>query len=221
MFNDIAYRYDFLNRLLSFRIDILWRKSVIKYLKNYNPTHILDVATGTADLAIMEAKLLNTYVTGIDISEQMLKIGEDKVLKRNLNNLITLKVADAELLPFENESFDASTVAFGVRNFSNIRKGLTEINRVLKKGSPMVILEFSNPKSFPIKQLYSFYFKEVLPKVGKMISKNSYAYVYLPESVSKFPDEDEFTKLLIEVGFSKVDYKKKTFGIATIYFAVK
>lgn len=221
MFNDIAYSYDLLNRLLSFRIDLIWRKEVVKHLKSFEITHILDVATGTADLAIMEAKRLNTKVTGIDISEKMLEIGNAKVIKKNLNNLILLKVADAESLPFENDVFDACTVAFGVRNFSNYKNGLAEIYRVIRNGSPLVILEFSNPKTFPVKQIYGLYFKKVLPLIGRIISKNSYAYMYLPESVSKFPTEEEFANLLKLIGFSEVSFKRKTFGVATIYFAVK
>jgi len=221
MFNDIASRYDFLNRLLSLRIDVLWRKVVVNHLRKFNPANVLDVATGTADLAIMEAKKLKTKVIGVDISEQMLEIGRAKVNKKNLNDLISLIEADADMLPFENDHFEACTIAFGVRNFSSFKNGLTEIYRVLKKKSPLVVLEFSNPKNFPIKQIYGLYFNKLLPTIGRVISKNSYAYTYLPKSVSKFPNENEFVKLLEEIGFRNVEFKKKSFGIATLYFAVK
>ncbi len=221
MFDNIAHSYDLLNRILSFRIDVIWRKKIIKYLKPLEINQILDIATGTADLAIMEAKHLKTKVVGVDISEEMLKFGNEKVSRNKLDHLISLKLADAESLPFENCSFDACTVAFGVRNFSNLTIGLKEIYRVLKINSPLVILEFSNPESFPIKQLYGFYFKKILPKIGKFISKNSDAYIYLPDSVSKFPTPKEFCEILKGIGFTKVGYKKNTFGISTMYFAIK
>jgi demethylmenaquinone methyltransferase / 2-methoxy-6-polyprenyl-1,4-benzoquinol methylase len=221
MFNSIAKRYDFLNHFLSLNIDYLWRKKVISMLKPYQPKNILDVATGTADLAIQAAILNPTKIIGIDISEEMLKIGQKKLSDNNKDCIIQLINADAENMPFENNSFDACMVAFGVRNFEDLKQGLAEMYRVLKPNAKMVILEFSKPTQFPVKQIYGFYFKRILPFVGKMVSKNNNAYMYLPDSVNKFPNPANFILLLKEVGFKEISVQKLSFGIASIYYGVK
>ncbi|MBU3676825.1 MAG: bifunctional demethylmenaquinone methyltransferase/2-methoxy-6-polyprenyl-1,4-benzoquinol methylase UbiE, partial [Chitinophagaceae bacterium] len=203
MFDDIAPRYDFLNRLLSFRIDVLWRKRVIKLLKPHAPKTILDVATGTADLAIALQALNPDKVTGIDLSALMLAGGETKIKAKNLHSKIVLMKGDAENLPFPDASFDAVTVAFGVRNFENLDKGLTEIFRVLKPGGQFIILEFSKVKTFPIKQLYAFYFRYVTPMIGKIFSPNKQAYTYLPNSVAVFPEGEEMNVILQKIGFKQ------------------
>lgn len=221
MFNSIASRYDFLNHFLSLNIDYLWRKKVVSILKPYKPHLILDVATGTADLAIQALSLNPDKITGIDISEEMLKVGQKKIFDLNKDCYIQLINVDAENMPFESNSFDACMVAFGVRNFENLRQGLQEMHRVLKSNGIVVILEFSKPTNFPVKQLYSFYFKRILPILGRLISKNDNAYMYLPESVNKFPDGEAFGLILAEVGFTDVKIKKLTFGIASIYTGIK
>ena len=221
MFNDIAPKYDFLNHFLSAGIDKRWRKKTIRLLKPYHPKQILDIATGTGDLAIEALSLNPEHITGSDISEEMLKIAEKKIEKKNLNNKISLLKASSEELPFPDSSFDAVTVAFGVRNFKDLEKGISEIFRVLKKDGVAAILEFSIPSFFPLKQFYLFYFKRVLPFVGKMISKNKMAYTYLPETVLSFPQGTDFTKLLANKGFSKTIYKRLNAGICTIYIAEK
>lgn len=222
MFNSIARRYDFLNHFLSFGIDILWRKKLIRQLKAYQPTHILDVATGTADLALMAVqKIPHIRVTGIDLSEGMIDVGNQKLNDRSLNDQIKLQVADSEALPFIDQTFDAAMVAFGVRNFENLEKGLSEILRVLEFGKPLFILEFSNPKRFPMKQLYRFYSKTFLPFMGRLISKDPKAYSYLPESISEFPHGSEFINIMNSVGYRDCDFKELSFGIATIYWGVK
>ena len=221
MFNNIAKRYDFLNRFLSLGIDIYWRKRTISQLKKNNPSTILDIATGTADLAIEALSLNPKQIIGIDISVQMLEIGHKKIQNKNLEAVIKLQLGDSENLPFENNSFDAITCAFGVRNFENLEKGLSEMYRVLKPGGRVVILEFSKPQQFPIKQLYAFYFNAVLPFVGRLISKDVSAYTYLPESVNMFPDGKPFLKCLASVGFNRSIQKKLSFGIASIYAADK
>lgn len=221
MFNSIAGRYDFLNHFLSMNIDYLWRKKVISLLKPYQPQRILDIATGTADLAIQASTLKPKQIIGIDISEEMLKIGQKKLSDKNKECLIQLMTADAENMPFENGSFDACMVAFGVRNFENLKQGLSEMHRVLEPNGKVVILEFSKPTQFPVKQIYGFYFKRILPFVGKLVSKSNDAYMYLPDSVSKFPDKAKFMMLLKEVGFKEVSAHKLSFGIASIYFGIK
>ncbi|MBL7765956.1 MAG: bifunctional demethylmenaquinone methyltransferase/2-methoxy-6-polyprenyl-1,4-benzoquinol methylase UbiE [Chitinophagaceae bacterium] len=221
MFDQIAHRYDFLNRLLSFRIDVLWRKKVIALLKSYQPKIILDVATGTADLALALQALDPTHTTGIDISAGMLDIGRKKIAEKQLQNSIELIKADSENLPFQEATFDAVTVAFGVRNFENLEKGLTEIHRVLKPGGQFVILEFSKVKVFPLKQLYHFYFRYVTPLVGKIFSKDNKAYTYLPNSVAVFPEGEEMCVILQKTGFKKPLCKSLSFGIASIYHAEK
>lgn len=222
MFNNIAHRYDFLNHFLSLGIDTIWRKKAIACLKNDNPKLLLDIATGTGDLAITANKILNPdKIIGIDISEGMLSFGREKLAKMNLQDKIQLIIGDSENIPFKDNYFDAATVAFGVRNFENLEKGLKEIYRVLKQGGSLVVLEFSKPKAFPIKQLYNFYFNRILPGIGNFISKDSRAYSYLPESVNAFPDGVNFLKYLNNAGFQKTYYKTLMFGIASIYYGKK
>lgn len=221
MFDNISERYDFLNHLLSLNIDKGWRRKVVKTTASVKPERILDVATGTADLAIALAKAQPKEITGIDISAGMLSVGQKKIEERKLDHIITLTQADSENLPFEDESFDVVTVAFGVRNFENLEKGLSEIKRVLRKDGKLLVLEFSQPSSFPFKQLYKFYFKNILPGLGKMVSKDSSAYTYLPESVDAFPYGDRFITILTKLGFNKPTYKEVTMGVAMIYDATK
>jgi demethylmenaquinone methyltransferase/2-methoxy-6-polyprenyl-1,4-benzoquinol methylase len=221
MFNDIAVRYDFLNHFLSLNIDYLWRKNVISILKPYKPKIILDVATGTADLALQATSLNPDKIIGIDISEEMLKIGQKKIFDKNKESVIQLINADSENMPLESASFDACMVAFGVRNFENLEQGLQEMHRVLKTNGILVVLEFSKPKQFPVKQFYNFYFKRILPVLGKLISKNDNAYMYLPESVNQFPDGESFTEILAKIGFKDMKIRKQSFGIASIYTGIK
>lgn len=221
MFDDISPKYDLLNHLLSANIDRLWRRKVIRMLEKRQPKTILDIATGTADFAIAASKIKDSKITGIDISEGMLEVGRKKVLKLGLSSKIELIKADSESLPFDTGCFDAAIVAFGVRNFENLRKGLTEIQRVLKPGGEFYILEFSKPAKFPIKQLYQFYFNKVLPFIGGLVSNNKKAYTYLPDSVNEFPDGLKFLSILADTGFVEMSHHEQTFGIATIYKARK
>jgi demethylmenaquinone methyltransferase / 2-methoxy-6-polyprenyl-1,4-benzoquinol methylase len=217
MFDNISPKYDFLNHFLSAGIDILWRKKAIRLLKPYQPKLILDVATGTADFAIEALALSPDKVIGVDISQGMLNFGQEKLEKRKLTHLIQLQLSDSEKLPFENNTFDAVIVAFGVRNFENLDKGLANIKAVLKPNAPLVILEFSKPKTFPVKQLYNFYSNFALPLIGKLISKDQSAYTYLPESVSAFPEGKNFISILEKLGFKKCRHIPLTFGISSIY----
>ena len=220
MFDRISPKYDALNHLLSLNIDKVWRRKTAKAVAKSQPKTILDLATGTADLAIAVAKRNpQAHLIGMDISKKMLVIGKEKVKQRNLENQIELRLGDAAALPFEDDSFDAVTVAFGVRNFEDLDKGLSEISRVLKPGGQAVVLEFSMPEKFPVKQLYRFYFKRVLPKIGKTISKDSSAYAYLPASVERFPKPKAFLELLAQQGFIHGTVRPLTFGIATLYCA--
>jgi demethylmenaquinone methyltransferase/2-methoxy-6-polyprenyl-1,4-benzoquinol methylase len=221
MFNNIAPKYDFLNQLLSLGIHKGWRKKAIRLLKADQPRHILDIATGTADFAIEAMKLNPDKVTGVDISEGMLKLGQEKVNKLGLQNKIKLTIGDSENLPFENNSFDAITVGFGVRNFENLEKGIADIYRVLKPGGSVAILEFSKPQYFPVKQVYYLYFRYITPFIGKLFSKDNSAYTYLPESVNAFPSGSEFLKVLEKAGFKENKAIPLTFGIASIYVAKK
>jgi demethylmenaquinone methyltransferase / 2-methoxy-6-polyprenyl-1,4-benzoquinol methylase len=221
MFNNISHKYDFLNHFLSLGIDKIWRRKAIKLLKPFEPKEILDIATGTGDLAITALQLKPLKITGIDISEGMLSIGNEKVKKKKLEDIIELQLGDSENLKFEENHFDAAMVAFGVRNFENLQRGLTEILRVLKPGSPLVVLEFSKPRLFPIKQIYNLYFKYILPKIGKFFSKDSSAYTYLPESILSFPEGKYFLGEMRTAGFQSTREKRLTFGVASIYFAVK
>ncbi|MBG0781422.1 MAG: bifunctional demethylmenaquinone methyltransferase/2-methoxy-6-polyprenyl-1,4-benzoquinol methylase UbiE [Bacteroidales bacterium] len=221
MFDNIAYKYDFLNHFLSAGIDIGWRKKLVKMINKHQPQHTLDVATGTADLAIALAKKTKTPIIGIDISNGMLDIGREKLKKLNLDQQIVLQQADSENLPFDDNVFDAVMVAFGVRNFENLDKGLAEMNRVLKPGGMLAVLEFSRPRKFPVKQLYNFYFRFILPFLGRLISKDKGAYTYLPESVGKFPDGQDFINHLTSCGYHKNSERRLSFGIATIYTGFK
>ena len=221
MFNNISKKYDFLNHFLSMGIDIIWRKKAIRLLKDKQPKQILDIATGTGDFAIAALKLNPTKVTGIDISEGMLNVGKEKIKAKGLTDKIELQLGDSEKLQFNNNTFDAYTVGFGVRNFENLEKGLTEMLRVLKPNGTAIILEFSKPKKFPIKQIYNFYFNKILPGIGKLVSKDSSAYTYLPESVDAFPDGEDFIKILNKIGYKDAKAIPLMFGIASIYKATK
>ncbi len=221
VFNNISKKYDFLNHFLSLGIDKYWRRVAISMLIPYEPDLILDVATGTGDLAITALRIKPKKIIGIDISEGMLEIGNEKINKKQLNGIIELVQGDSENINYPENEFDAAMVAFGVRNFENLQKGLNEIKRVLKPGSPFVILEFSKPRHFPIKQIYNFYFKRILPQIGRFFSKDKSAYHYLPESVLKFPEGKYFLGELKTAGFLSAKEKRLTFGIASIYFAVK
>lgn len=221
MFDNISRRYDFLNHFLSLGIDIRWRKQTIAELKEVKPKNILDLATGTADLAIEATRLNPEKVIGIDISAGMLEVGQRKIEKKNLGNLIELHQADSENIPYPDNTFDAALVAFGVRNFENLEKGLTDIYRVLQPQGKLVVLEFSRPGFFPFKQIYNFYFSKVLPLIGRGISKDQAAYTYLPASVKAFPDGQDFIKKLEEAGFKNTKWKPLTFGISSIYTGTK
>lgn len=221
MFNNISKKYDFLNHFLSFGIDKIWRRKVIRILKPFEPKIILDVATGTGDLAISARKVKPQKIIGIDISEGMLNIGNQKIAKKKLDDIIELQLGDSENIDFPENHFDAAIVAFGVRNFENLQKGLREVLRVLKPGSPFIILEFSKPGHFPVKQLYNFYFKRILPKIGRLFSKDKSAYRYLPESVLSFPEGKYFLGEMRTAGFQSTKQKRMTFGVATIYFGIK
>ena len=220
MFNKIAGQYDFLNRFLTFGIDNIWRKIAVKKIKN-NPKNVLDIATGTADLAIITAKYTNAEIIGLDISDQMLKVGKEKITKNKLDSRIKLINGDAENLSFNNETFDAITVGFGVRNFENLEKGLNEIYRVIKEGGYVAILEPSYPEKFPLKQLFNFYFETLTPIIGNLISKDYKAYSYLSKSVKNFPSSNNFTDQLKQIGFSKCNHYSLTFGVVSLYIAIK
>ncbi len=222
MFDEIAYRYDFLNRVLSLGIDVEWRTKAIKQLLPFHPKKILDVATGTGDFALTSYRILRPEkITGIDISDKMLKIGREKIAKSGLGNFIELIKGDSEAISLADNSFDAVTVAFGVRNFENLEKGLLEIKRVLKPGGKLIILECSKPSLPMIKQAYSFYMKFITPKIGKIIAKNNEAYQYLNDSVSKFPEKKSFIQILNQSDYRNAFYKTLTLGICTIYCADK
>lgn len=221
MFNNISKRYDLLNHVLSLGIDILWRKKAIKMLKPENPQLILDVATGTGDFAIEALALKPRKVIGVDISAGMLEMGKKKITKMGLDDKIELQMGDSEKLLFEDNKFDAVIVSFGVRNFEDLEAGLSDMHRVLKPGGTTVIVEFSKPEAFPFKQGYNFYFKSILPLIGRLVSKDNSAYTYLPESVHQFPYGDEFLNILKKVGFKDAKCKPLTFGISSIYLAKK
>ncbi len=221
MFDNIAPKYDFLNHFLSLGIDKIWRRRAIGLLKSLDSPKILDIATGTGDLAIASLRLKPQRVVGLDLSPQMLKVGEEKIKNKKLDHIISMVEGDSENLPFKDEEFDAATVAFGVRNFENLNAGLLEINRVLKPGGKFVVLEFSNPTAFPIKQLFKFYSSRILPWWGGLLSKDKAAYTYLPASVAAFPEGQAFVTELEKAGFTSEKVWKQTFGVATIYFAYK
>lgn len=221
MFNNISKKYDFLNHFLSLGIDILWRKKAIKMLKKDKPKLILDIATGTGDFAIEALALKPEKVIGVDISEGMLEVGREKMKKRGYDKIIDLRTGDSEKLLFNDNNFDAVIVSFGVRNFENLEKGLADMQRVVKPGGKVVIVEFSRPTKFPFKQIYNFYFKAILPKIGKLVSKDNAAYTYLPESVQAFPDGGKFLEILKNVGFKNTQCRPLTFGISSIYIGEK
>ncbi len=221
MFNNIAPKYDFLNHTLSMGIDIRWRKKAVRILKKIKPVRVLDIACGTGDFAIEDLNSGANKVTGLDISEGMVKVGVQKVKSKGLSDKIDLQVGDSENIPFKDNTFDGITVGFGVRNFENLEKGLSEMFRVLTTGGQLIVLEFSKPKKFPIKQLYFFYFKYILPKIGRLISKDKTAYTYLPDSVNAFPDGKNFTNILEKVGFKSTKIVPCSFGIASIYIGTK
>lgn len=222
MFDNIAPYYDFLNRLLTLRIDVLWRRKAIGMIKNKQAETIIDIATGTADLTIeINKQLKPKQIIGMDLSNKMLEIGRKKVAKRGLENLIRLDQGDSENLQYADNTFDVATAAFGVRNFEDLSAGLKEINRVLKKNGQIVVLEFSRPTIFPFKQLFNLYFKYVLPLIGKVTSKDPKAYQYLYESVQAFPDGEDFLDVLKETGFNSNKCKKLSLGICSIYTGFK
>jgi demethylmenaquinone methyltransferase/2-methoxy-6-polyprenyl-1,4-benzoquinol methylase len=221
MFDNISGNYDGLNRVISFGVDTKWRKKVLKLVSNKNPETILDIATGTGDLAILMANTSAKKIIGLDISAGMLEVGRKKIEAKNLSAKIELILADSENMPFEDHTFDAITVAFGVRNFEHLEVGLAEILRVLKPGGIFVILETSNPTKFPFKQGYVFYTRYILPLIGKLFSKDDSAYGYLSESASVFPFGEVLNNILRKIGFIDVTAMPQTFGVATIYSASK
>jgi demethylmenaquinone methyltransferase/2-methoxy-6-polyprenyl-1,4-benzoquinol methylase len=221
MFDNISGNYDGLNRVISFGIDLKWRRKVIEMVKKTNPKYILDVATGTGDLAIAMADSDAEKIIGLDISAGMLQVGKDKIQKKKLNKRIEMVQADSENLPYPDHTFDAITVAFGVRNFENLEKGLSEIYRVLSPGGIFVVLETSVPTKFPFKQGYRVYSNYVLPTIGKLFSKDKSAYQYLSESASVFPFGEKFNNILRKTGFTDVENLPQTFGVSTIYSATK
>ncbi|PST82266.1 bifunctional demethylmenaquinone methyltransferase/2-methoxy-6-polyprenyl-1,4-benzoquinol methylase UbiE [Pedobacter yulinensis] len=222
MFNNISGTYDFLNHFLSLGIDIIWRKKAIRELQALKPRLMLDVATGTGDFALEAIRILRPEkIIGVDISEGMLEVARKKIAEKNLSSVFSVQLGDSEGLHFEDNHFDAITVAYGVRNFENLERGLADMYRVLKPGGKIVILEFSNPSAFPVKQLYNFYFRRVTPFFGRMFSKDERAYSYLPESVAAFPDGTRFTALMDKVGFAQSTQRPLTFGISSIYTGIK
>ncbi len=221
MFNNISGRYDFLNHFLSLGIDKIWRRKAVKKLKEINPKRILDIATGTGDFAIQALSLKPTEVVGVDISAGMLEVGKTKMKAKGVDHIVRMELGDSENLSFEDGYFDAVTVAFGVRNFEHLEKGLGEMLRVTRSGGRIVILEFSKPKRFPVKQYFAFHSRYIIPFFGKRISKDGRAYAYLPESVAAFPEGEEFTDILAQVGYEKVSAETVSGGIATIYSGFK
>lgn len=222
MFNNISENYDGLNRMMTFGIDVKWRQKVVSIIKNCEPNKILDIATGTGDLAIMHSQEMpNAQIIGLDISSGMLEVGKDKIENLKLSNQIKMVLGDSENIPYEDNYFDAITVSYGVRNFENLNKGLQEINRVLKPGGTFVILETSVPTKFPFKQGYQFHSKVILPLIGGLFSKDKTAYSYLSESANSFPYGEKFNTILQENGFKNVIDTPVTFGVSTIYKAIK
>jgi demethylmenaquinone methyltransferase/2-methoxy-6-polyprenyl-1,4-benzoquinol methylase len=217
MFNNISRRYDFLNHFLSLGIDRIWRKKAVNMLRELKPQRILDLASGTGDFAIASLKLQPKEIIGMDISEGMLAVGKEKMKKKGVETIISMRLGDSENLPFEDNYFDAITVGFGVRNYENLSKGLTEMLRVVRPGGKIIILEFSKPKKFPVKHYFAFHSKYIIPFFGKYISKDDKAYAYLPESVQAFPEGMDFMKILQSIGYKNVSEKLVSGGIATIY----
>jgi len=221
MFDSISGRYDFLNHFLSLGIDILWRKKAIALLRDLQPKIILDVATGTGDFSIEALSLKPEKIIGVDISEGMLEVGRQKMRKRKFDSIIELRLGDSENLPFTDNFFDAVIVAFGVRNFEDMKGGLTEMLRVVKPGGKVIVLEFSRPSKFPMKQLYSVYFTTILPLIGRWVSRDQAAYSYLPESVQAFPDGKDFVRILSDIGYKNPQCNPLTFGISSLYWGTK
>ncbi len=221
MFDNIAHNYDFLNHLLSLGIDNLWRKKAIRFIGKSNPKVIMDMATGTGDFAMEALKLNPDRVVGLDLSEDMLQYGRIKAKKKGVDSIVEFVKGDSEDLQFEDNTFDAMTVGFGVRNFENLEKGLSEMLRVLKPGGKLVVLEISKPRSFPFKQIFKVYFHYVCPLIGRVFSKDHRAYTYLPESVEAFPSGKKFTGILEKVGYKKAEWTPLTFGICAMYTCEK
>lgn len=221
MFDSISGKYDFLNHFLSLGIDIRWRRKAIALLKDLQPKAILDVATGTGDFAVEALSLQPSKIIGVDISEGMLDVGRQKMKARQLDGIIELRSGDSEKLPFEDNFFDAVIVAFGVRNFEDLERGLSEMLRVVRPGGRIVVLEFSRPTKFPMKQLYNAYFTAILPLIGRWVSRDQAAYSYLPESVQAFPDGPDFIRILSDVGYKNPQCKSLTFGISSLYWGSK
>jgi len=221
MFNNISARYDFLNHFLSLGIDHIWRRKAVNQLREIQPKRILDLATGTGDFAIALLKLNPSQIIGMDISSGMLEVGKNKMKPKQVSHIIDMQLGDSENMPFEDGYFDAITVGFGVRNYEHLEKGLSEMLRVTRSGGKIVILEFSKPKRFPIKQAFGFYSRFIIPFFGKRISKDEKAYAYLPESVAAFPEGKAFTDILSKLGYKHVDSTLVSGGIATIYTGIK
>jgi demethylmenaquinone methyltransferase/2-methoxy-6-polyprenyl-1,4-benzoquinol methylase len=221
MFDNISPKYDLLNHLLSAGIDVYWRKKAISLLKDRPNRLILDVATGTGDFALEALKLKPAKIVGVDISEGMLKVGEAKIRKAGHEDVISFQKASSESLPFPNNYFDAVIVSFGVRNFENLEKGLSEMHRVMSENGTCIVIEFSKPAAFPFKQFYNFYFKRILPLIGRLVSKDTSAYTYLPDSVQAFPDGRKFLDIFERSGFKNTKCKQLTFGICSIYVGHK
>ena len=221
MFDNISHHYDFLNHLLSFGIDRMWRKKAVALLEQDKPQHILDVATGTGDFAIESLSLNPQKIIGVDISSKMLDVGRKKIEKNGWQQMVELIQGDSENLSFEDEKFNAITVGFGVRNFENLDKGLSEMHRVLTRPGKLIVLEFSKPNIFPIKQIYNFYFSRILPKIGSVISKDKRAYRYLQESVEAFPEGNAFLERMKTAGFKETKQIKLMTGVASIYIGNK
>jgi len=221
MFNNIAKKYDFLNHLLSLGIDKGWRRKAIKMVAPHNPKQILDLATGTGDFAFVAMRLKPDHIEAADISEGMLDVGRQKNIKKGFSDVIDFVYGDSENLEYPDNHFDLVTIAFGVRNFENLKAGLSEMRRVIKPDGHVCIIEFSKPRGFPMKQLFAFYSKYILPLIGRLFSKDKSAYTYLPESSASFPDGEEFIAIMNEIGYSKTYEKRLTGGIATIYLSEK
>lgn len=221
MFNNISHRYDFLNHFLSMGIDKLWRKKAVKEFRDIHPKKLLDIATGTGDFALELLSLKPDEIIGLDISEGMLNVGREKMKKKKVDHIISMVIGDSEKLPFEDNYFDGITVGFGVRNFENLEKGLSEMLRVTSENGKIVILEFSKPKKFPVKQAFGFYSKFLIPFLGRTISRDRKAYAYLPESVAAFPEGEEFLSILKKLGYRNVRSQIVSGGIATIYTGQK
>jgi demethylmenaquinone methyltransferase/2-methoxy-6-polyprenyl-1,4-benzoquinol methylase len=221
MFDNIAHRYDFLNRLLSLGIDVTWRRKAIKFLKPSNPKIILDLATGTGDFAMEALKLKPKEVIGLDLSNEMMDVGRKKANTHNVSSIVSFIQGDSELMPFEDNYFDAITVGFGVRNFENLEKGLLEMKRVLKTGGKIAILEAAKPVNPILRWIFDIYFQYILPLVGKLLSKDHRAYSYLPESVNAFPEGEKFVAILNKIGFKQSKWIPLTFGICAFYTCEK